>query len=125
MEMNYSSFNTNAGIAQSGTFFNDEYQLLFDNESLTDEWIASVDNAFINGANYAAGGLTKNGPYTYGGQTGNWVGYATYVGKRNVEGGPRQDHISVDAGRFVMGLKGELGLGDWEYDFSYLYGKTN
>ena len=35
MEMNYSTFNTNAGIAQSGTFFNDEYQLLFDNESLT------------------------------------------------------------------------------------------
>ena len=24
-----------------------------------------------------------------------------------------------------MGLKGELGLGDWDYDFSYLYGKTN
>ena len=125
MEMNYSSFNTNAGIAQSGTFFNDEYQLLFDNESLTDEWIASVDNAFINGANYASGGLTKGGEYCYGDQCGNWIGYATYVGKRNVEGGPRQDHISVDAGRFVMGLKGELGLGDWEYDFSYLYGKTN
>jgi outer membrane cobalamin receptor len=125
MEMNYSSFNTNAGIAQSGTFFNDEYQLLFDNESLTDEWIASVDDAFINGANYADGGLTKGEEYCYGDDCGNWVGYATYVGKRNVEGGPRQDHISVDAGRFVMGLKGELGLGDWEYDFSYLYGKTN
>ena len=125
MEMNYSTFNTNAGIAQSGTFFNDEYQLLFDNESLTDEWIASVDDAFINGANYAAGGLTKGEEYCYGDDCGKWVGYATYVGKRNVEGGPRQDHISVDAGRFVMGLKGELGLGDWEYDFSYLYGKTN
>ncbi len=125
MEMNYSSFNTNAGIAQSGTFFNDEYQLLFDNGSLTQEWTDSVDNAFINGANYASGGLTKGEEYCYGDQCGNWIGYATYVGKRNVEGGPRQDHISVDAGRFVMGLKGELGLGDWEYDFSYLYGKTN
>ena len=125
MEMNYSSFNTNAGIAQSGTFFNDEYQLLFDNASLTQEWTDSVDNAFINGANYASGGLTKGEEYCYGDQCGNWIGYATYVGKRNVEGGPRQDHISVDAGRFVMGLKGELGLGDWEYDFSYLYGKTN
>jgi len=136
MEMNYSSFNTNAGIAQSGTFFNDEYQLLFDNESMPDTWKNSVDNAFINGANYADGGMTKNAEYCIG-QTaddyvkdadtvcGTWVGYATYVGKRNVEGGPRQDHISVDAGRFVMGLKGELGLGDWEYDFSYLYGKTN
>ena len=33
MEMNYSTFATVGGIAQSGTFFNDEYQLLFDNKS--------------------------------------------------------------------------------------------
>ena len=69
-----------------------------------------------------------NSTYVYDAATaicGTWVGYATYVGKRNVEGGPRQDEINVDAGRFVMGLKGDLGLGDWAYDFSYLYGKTN
>ena len=52
---------------------------------------------------------------------GVWVGYATYVGKRNVEGGPRQDTIAVDAGRMVMGLRGELGYKDWEYDVSMLY----
>ena len=143
MEMNYSTFATVGGIAQSGTFFNDEYQLLFDNKSMPQTWKDSVDNAFINGANYADGGMTKNAEYCLG-QTatdddgnstyvydaataicGTWVGYATYVGKRNVEGGPRQDEINVDAGRFVMGLKGDLGLGDWAYDFSYLYGKTN
>ena len=130
MEANYSTFNTNAGIAQSGTFFNDEYAILFDNPGLNDTWTSAVDNAFINGANYAAGGMTKNAEYCANAGTtsetcGTWVGYATYIGKRNVEGGPRQDHIAVDAGRFVMGLKGELGVGDWEYDFSYLYGKTN
>jgi hypothetical protein len=126
MEMNYSTFNTNAGIAQSGTFFNDEYQIGFDNAGLTDLWTDAVDNAFINGANYADGGMTKNGEYCDPtGDCGTWVGYATYIGKRNVEGGPRQDHIAVDAGRMVMGLKGDLGYGDWEYDFSYLYGKTN
>ena len=142
-EVNYSSFNTNGGIAQSGTFFNDEYQLMFDNASLPDAWTTSVDNAFMNGANYADGGLMKGEQYCAGQyatdedgnstyeyeegvtECGEWVGYATYVGKRNVEGGPRQDHIAVDSGRMVMGLKGELGYRDWEYDASMLYGKTN
>jgi iron complex outermembrane receptor protein len=130
MEMNYSTFGTVGGIAQSGTFFNDEYEILFDNAGLNSTWTTAVDNAFINGANYADGGMTKNAEYCANAGTtsetcGTWVGYATYIGKRNVEGGPRQDEINVDAGRFVMGLRGDLGLGDWAYDFSYLYGKTN
>ena len=137
MEANYSSFNTRGGIAQSGTFFNDEYQLYFDNESLPSAWTNSVDNAFINGANYADGGLVKGEEYCNG-QTaddyvyeegvtecGVWSGYSTYVGKRNVEGGPRQDEIAVDAGRMVIGFKGELGYRDFKYDVSMLYGKTN
>jgi len=128
-EINYSSFNTTGGIAQSGTFFNDEYQLYFDNAGLPSAWTDSVNNAFINGANYADGGLTQGEEYcsdpTDATTCGTWVGYATYVGKRNVEGGPRQDTIAVDAGRMVMGLKGELGYKDWEYDVSMLYGKTN
>ena len=128
-EVNYSSFNTNAGIAQSGTFFNDEYQLLFDNASMPQAWKDSVDNAFINGSKYSDGGMVKGQEYcsdpTDAATCGTWVGYATYVGKRNVEGGPRQDHIAVDAGRMVMGLKGDVGYKDWEYDVSMLYGKTN
>ncbi len=128
-EINYSSFNTSGGIAQSGTFFNDEYQLLFDNASMPKAWKDSADNAFINGANYANGGLTKGEEYcsdpSDAETCGVWVGYATFVGKRNVEGGPRQDHIAVDAGRMVMGLKGDVGYKDWEYDVSMLYGKTN
>ena len=128
-EINYSSFNTSGGIAQSGTFFNDEYQLLFDNASMPQAWTDSVDNAFINGANYADGGLTKGEEYCSdpadAETCGVWVGYATFIGKRNVEGGPRQDHIAVDAGRMVMGLKGDVGYKDWEYDVSMLYGKTN
>jgi iron complex outermembrane receptor protein len=128
-EVNYSSFNTNAGIAQSGTFFNDEYQLLFDNASMPQAWKDSVDNAFINGSKYSDGGMVKGEEYcsdpTDATTCGTWVGYATYVGKRNVEGGPRQDHIAVDAGRMVMGLKGDVGYKDWEYDVSMLYGKTN
>ena len=135
--MKYSTFATVGGIAQSGTFFNDEYEILFDNAGLNSTWTTAVDNAFIKGANYADGKMTKNAEYclvetaddyVYDAATavcGTSGGYATYIGKRNVEGGPRQDEINVDAGRFVMGLRGDLGLGDWEYDFSYLYGKTN
>ncbi len=111
-EINYSSFNTTGGIAQSGTFFNDEYQLLFGNSSLPAAWETSVQNAFINGANYADGGLTPNQEYCSdpadASTCGVWVGYATYVGKRNVEGGPRQDTIAVDAGRMEWVLKVKL-----------------
>ena len=34
MEMNYSTVATVGGIAQLGTFFNDEYEILFDNAGL-------------------------------------------------------------------------------------------
>ena len=124
-EINYSSFEQRGGIAESGTFFNDEYKIFFDNPGLTDAWLSSAQDAFINGANYAAGGLTPGEEYCYGTSCGDWVGFATYVGKRNVEGGPRQGLITSDASRFVVGMKGDLGYRDYQYDISYTYGKTN
>jgi iron complex outermembrane receptor protein len=53
------------------------------------------------------------------------VGYEVGIGKRNVEGGPRQDFLSSDAYRFVFGVKGNLNYRDWEYDVSYTYGNTS
>ncbi len=69
----------------------------------------AYDTLLVYGPEKKVRDLTKNGEFCANAGTANedcgtWVGYATYVGKRNVEGGPRQDHISVDAGRFVMGL---------------------
>jgi len=155
-EANFSSFNQIGGIAESGTFFNDEYQIMFDNDLPTDEWKQSVLDTFVAGANYGYGGdyaptytgtldtgitgdeyclidaydevegsPTEGDPIAKSTQCGQYVGWATYIGKRNVEGGPRQDHISSDAYRFVLGVKGEVGYRDWEYDVSYTYGNSS
>lgn len=125
-EMNYSTFEQRGGIAESGTFGNDEYQILFDNPNLTDAWLSSATAGFVDGANYADGGMTPGEEYcTATGECGEWVGFATYIYKRNVEGGPRQGLVTSDASRVVFGLKGEVGVKDWIYDMSYTHGKTN
>jgi outer membrane receptor protein involved in Fe transport len=46
-----------------------------------------------------------------------------FIGRRNVEGGPRQDHLQHAAYRMVFGAKGDLGNG-WGYDISAQYGET-
>ena len=50
--------------------------------------------------------------------------YGVYIGKRNVEGGPRRQSFNHDAFRVVTGLKGAIN-DDWDYDFSYLYAASN
>jgi outer membrane receptor protein involved in Fe transport len=55
-----------------------------------------------------------------------WPGendFGIYMGKRNVEGGPRQDIFSHSSFRIVTGVRGSL-TDDWEYDMSYMYGQT-
>jgi len=55
-----------------------------------------------------------------------WPGvndFGVYIGKRNVEGGPRQGLLSHSSFRIVTGVKGAL-TDEWEYDMSYLYGQT-
>ena len=49
--------------------------------------------------------------------------YGIYIGKRNVEGGPRASNFEHDGFRIVTGLKGAIN-DDWDYDISYLYGST-
>jgi iron complex outermembrane recepter protein len=48
---------------------------------------------------------------------------ALAIGRRNVEGGPRQDDLQRGSLRLLGGVKGELGRGI-SYDASYLYGKV-
>ena len=45
------------------------------------------------------------------------------IGRRNVEGGPRSDHLEHTAYRLVAGLKGDLGK-DWGFDFYGLHAQT-
>jgi iron complex outermembrane recepter protein len=45
------------------------------------------------------------------------------VGRRNIEGGPREDQYSHTTYRGVFGARGEL-IPDWSYDASFTYGGT-
>lgn len=47
-----------------------------------------------------------------------------YVGKRNVEGGPRNFSFNDSAYRVVTGMEGAIN-DNWSYDISMLYGKNN
>ncbi len=51
-------------------------------------------------------------------------GFATmFIGRRNVEGGNRQDDLRHTSYRMVVGVKGDLG-GGWAYDAFAQYGTT-
>lgn len=54
------------------------------------------------------------------GVTRGWV----YTGRRNVEGGPRQDDLQHTAYRGVIGAKGDFAKG-LRYDAYYQYSRTN
>jgi outer membrane receptor protein involved in Fe transport len=47
----------------------------------------------------------------------------TYLGRRNLEGGGRQQDIRHNSYRYVLGVEGELG-GGWNYDVSYSNSET-
>ncbi|WP_404401872.1 TonB-dependent receptor [Idiomarina seosinensis] len=46
-----------------------------------------------------------------------------YIGKRNIEGGPRINNLEHNSYRIVAGATGELSS-MWEYDVSFQYGST-
>jgi iron complex outermembrane receptor protein len=100
VETMFTNTNTAVQIAESGTFF------------------ANDPNFAGNCANPLFGtlcadlGLDPNGPLE------------VYVGKRNVEGGPRISRIESNSFRVVTGAEGDL-FGDWSYKFSFLYGRNS
>ena len=47
----------------------------------------------------------------------------SYIGRRNLEGGGRQQDIRHNSYRYVMGVEGELSSG-WTYDVSYSNSET-
>nr|WP_281500857.1 TonB-dependent receptor [Kordiimonas marina] len=102
MEAMFMRDRTEAQIAESGTFFAEQYNI-------------SYDSPLINDAQRQY--LTDN----FGLHSGDQFG--TYIGKRNVEGGPRSNLINHDAMRIVVGTKGNLS-DTWTYDASFMYGST-
>jgi iron complex outermembrane receptor protein len=89
-----------AQIAESGTFFNEPYALPIDNALFPETFRNSLLEIWPD-ADY----------------------FGFYIGKRNVEGGPRSDNTQYSAFRIVAGVKGMINE-SWDYDVSYLVGET-
>lgn len=102
-ESSFMQDRTAGQIAESGTFYGAEYTFDYNNPLLSDAQKAQIQTAFGQGADDQ---------------------FAIYIGKRNVEGGPRQDNLEHNAFRIVTGVEGEIN-DEWEYDVNYQYGSTS
>ncbi|TNE67601.1 MAG: TonB-dependent receptor [Alphaproteobacteria bacterium] len=103
LEVMYMRDRTDAQIAESGTFFAEQYNLDYETSLLNDaqrQWLTD----------------------TYG--VGPGEQFSVYIGKRNVEGGPRANLLQHNAFRIVAGTKGNL-TDTWSYDASVMYGSTS
>ena len=90
LETNFANDRTYGQIAESGTFYAAEYSLPLDNTVFPDQFRDAL--------------------------TAQWPGYdqfGIYIGKRNVEGGPRRQDFNHSAFRIVGGLKGAIN-DNWE-----------
>ena len=101
LEFSYMSDRTSAQIAESGTFFAETYILPV--SQLNADQQAYAQEQF---------GLGPNDDF------------ATYIGKRNVEGGPRVSQLEHNSYRIVTGIKGDIN-DEWYYDASFQYGATD
>lgn len=100
-EIGMASDKTKAQIAESGTFFVFPYILPLDNSNFPAAFQQSLQELYP-------------GEDTF----------AVYIGKRNVEGGPRTDILQHSSFRVVAGLKGAIN-DSWDYDVSYLHAETD
>lgn len=92
---------TRTQLAVGGTFFHEVYPLSIDNAYFHENFRASLEEY--------------------------WPGedqFGVYIGKRNVEGGPRNDILEHNSLRIVAGIGGLLA-GDWDYDISYQHAQTS
>jgi iron complex outermembrane receptor protein len=100
MEIHVFNDHTSAQIAESGTFFAEPYYLPLDNALFPAAFQASLASRFP-GADM----------------------FEFWIGKRNVEGGPRVEILNSNSFRIVAGIKGAI-TDKWDYDISYLKGRT-
>lgn len=100
MEVQLFNDHTRAQIAESGTFFAEPYYLPLNNTLFPANFQASLSGRFP--------GATM---------------FEFWIGKRNVEGGPRTEIMDHTSFRIVAGIKGPI-TDKWDYDISYLKGRT-
>ncbi len=96
---------TAAQIAESGTFFNTYYTIPLNTPTISDVQRNQIATRF---------GLD---PAT--------DDFGVYIGKRNVEGGPRSNLYEHTAFRVVIGSEGDIGSSEWSYNASYQQGQTS
>lgn len=109
-ELGFHTDRTSSQIAPSGLFIFDASgpnAIRFENPFLTPAWRATIA-ANNGGAPFAAPGDTAD----------------MLIGRRNVEGGGRQDSITHTSYRFVFGMKGEV-FKHWNYDVSMQTGRVD
>lgn len=106
MEFMFMDDRTVAQIAPSGNFFNTG-TINCDNPLLSAQQLAIACAA--NNVTTGADGVTRG---------------AVYIGRRNVEGGGRQDDLQHTTYRSVFGAKGDIGKGV-SYDAFYQYSRVN
>lgn len=102
MEVSFMNDRTVAQIAESGTFYAEEYLLDIDNPLFSDTQRDQFRAAY--GADIEQ--------------------VAAYIGKRNVEGGARASDLEHSSFRIVTGAEGDL-TDTWTYDVSFLKGLTS
>jgi iron complex outermembrane recepter protein len=102
-EFNFHTYTTDSQIAPSGIFLGDPNHL-----------VITYENPLLSAGWRTALGLTKPGD-TYD-ISGN-------LGRRNVEGGNRFQHITDTSFREVLGAKGEVN--NWQYDVFAQFARVN
>ncbi|QCZ94192.1 TonB-dependent receptor domain-containing protein [Salinimonas iocasae] len=103
LETSFMQDKTAGQIAESGTFYGAEYLFDYNNPLITDAQAAQLQDALGQGPDDQ---------------------FVAYIGKRNVEGGPRADNLEHNAFRIVVGVDGWL-TDNWSYDVNYMYGSTS
>ncbi|MGS2720480.1 TonB-dependent receptor domain-containing protein [Paraglaciecola aestuariivivens] len=103
MEVSYMNDRTVAQIAESGTFFAEQYNLDVSNPLLNDTQRQQLMDRF---------NLTMDDQFS------------VYIGKRNVEGGPRASSLEHNSFRIVLGSEGDIN-DMWSYDASFQYGSSS
>lgn len=103
LEASFMHNRTAGQIAESGTFFNEEFVLDYNNPLLSDVQKQQLQTLFGQGDDDQ---------------------FVAYIGKRNVEGGPRSNNLEHSSYRIITGLEGEIN-DLWSYDVSYNYSATS
>ena len=119
LETSFMRDRTSAQIAESGTFFAQNYALSYDNELLTDTQVAQIQSTLADAIAEFETENPESQPIVAEDSF-----FMAEIGKRNVEGGQRVDQLEHNAFRIVTGVEGFIN-DMWSYDLSYQYGSTS